>query len=55
MRLHAADSFGAGGGGSILGGHIILIAGELLEIRSMIEGVGSGLRVAKVVWSILCM
>ena len=34
---------------------MILIAGELLEIRSMIEGVGSGLRVAKVVRSILCM
>ena len=55
MRRHVADSFGAGGGGSILGCRMILIAGELLEIRSTIEGVGSGLRVAKVVRSILCM
>lgn len=55
MRLHVADSSGAGGAVSIFGCRMILIADELLEIRSMTEGVGSGLRVAKVVWSILCM
>ena len=55
MRSHVAALFGAVGAVSIFGRRMILIADELLEIRSMTEGVGSGLRVAKVVWSILCM
>lgn len=55
MRRHVAALSGAVGAVSIFGCRMILIADELLEIRSMTEGVGSGLRVAKVVWSILCM
>ena len=55
MRLHVADSSGAIGVASIHGCCIILIAGEWLENRSVVEGVGSGLRAAKVVWAILCI
>ena len=55
MRRHVAALSGAVGAVSIFGCRMILISDELLEIQSMTEGVGSGIRVAKVVWSILCM
>lgn len=55
MRCHVAALSGAVGAVSIFGCRMILISDELLEIQSMTEGVGSGLRVAKVAWSILCM
>ena len=34
---------------------IILIAGVWVLCRSVIEGVDPGLRVAKIVWAILCV
>ena len=39
----------------VFGCRIILIPDECIEIRSMIVGVGPGLRVVKVAWSILCI
>ena len=42
-------------GGFILGCRIVLIVGGRNVERSMIEHVGSGLRVAKVMWAILCI